>query len=213
MNRFLKIKNERIYNKIVSIGTLSGVVYYLASLFVLGSIREDYSHIRNFVSELGEIDSPHSMVLNFALIISGIMLFLFAYRLHKSISNGEGSKLGPIFLGYFGFAVLIGGLFPCDEGCIELRTLSGYMHAVIGLPVMIANPASFLLFTKRMRLDPNWSSLASFSKVCGIIIIPLFIASATIFPMLDLIGLGQRLTIVFQLLWVSVIAIKLFSLK
>ncbi len=204
-------KNIQTLCRVSAYSILVGVFAYIVAVALLGYLRPGYSHMTNLVSELGETGATYSYVLNITLIFNGLVMMLFAYCLHVTVNRGKGSKIGITLIGYLGLAVFFGGVFPCDKGCVNPETLSGYLHLITGLPVMLALPIGLIIFAKRLNNDKNWRQLSRFSLLIGILLLPLFFASATLFPMLKLSGLGQRIATTFQLLWPTVMAVKMLK--
>jgi len=210
--------DETILNrkKIQIFGALAAiiaVVLYVGSVIILSSLRPGYSHIRQFVSELGETGAPNAIVMDGVFISVGILVIAFSIGLHKGINEGRGSKVGPAFLVILGIAVIGGGLFPCDPGCQTPESLSGIMHIATGLPAIPATILAPLLISRRLKQDSRWKGYDTLSLAAGIVAIPLLIASMTLFPSSGLAGLGQRFALVVQLGWPLVMAIHLLRLS
>jgi len=202
---------RRNASKNISIGVILGVFSYIFSVIILGSIKPDYSHIRDLVSELGETGSPFNFILNISLVFSGLVLIGLGIELHKEISkNSTKHRIGYICLALFGLSVICGGLFPCDKGCTEPVTISGYLHAITGIPAMITAPLSFVLIGLQMEKNQQWKSLYPIIFWGGILSIPAMILSATVFPYYGLTGLGQRIAGSFQLLIPVFLSLRLY---
>lgn len=191
-------------------GILSPIVYIIA--VTLGGILDPtYSHIQKTVSELVQQGAPNRDLLNGVLIIYNLLLIPFAFGLYMSLKKGWASKIvlvALIITAVLGTAVT--AFFPLDEGGQSV-TFTGMMHlAVVGLVV----PCTFafeLGFWKSTRKDERWKKYGVFSLAIFIITLLSGIATAA-FVASDYRGILERITIGSTLLWVEVLAIKLYLL-
>ena len=61
--------------KILTLGGLMGPILFTITILVSAYLRTDYSHMHNFVSELGATNTPNEQLMNFAgFIISGLLI-------------------------------------------------------------------------------------------------------------------------------------------
>jgi hypothetical membrane protein len=206
-------KNERLvlFRKFSAYSILGSIFLYIGSIIISGFLKPDYRHLRNYISELGETGYSYSYILNYSLIVTGFFLVLFAYAMHISIKKEKYSIIPFLSLLYFGLSMVAGGVFPCDKGCINPVTFSGYMHIYSGAPLLILNPFAFYLFAKRMENDTLWKIKATFSKRIAFILLILYFLSF-LFPNFNLAGLGQRLTVLPIILWLYVMAAHLLRI-
>src|SRR5262245_13054799 len=97
----------------------------------LGALDPEYSHVRQYISELGEAGRPYVELFTAWSVLYGLLLAPFAIALRRGMRGGKGSWLGPgAFLAVAGLSVL-GGIFPCDPGC-EGRTVGARVHLLTG---------------------------------------------------------------------------------
>jgi len=101
--------------RLLAICGITGPILYTIVVIVLGLLRPDYDHVMQSMSELGEVGSSNAIIMNtagFALL--GVLMIAFAFGLHRDISGGNGSKIGPALVALSGTALVITGIFPCD---------------------------------------------------------------------------------------------------
>ncbi|MDN5215841.1 DUF998 domain-containing protein [Fulvivirgaceae bacterium BMA12] len=202
---------QSTFLKLISLSIILGVVGYLVLVIYLGNLKPGYSHLTDLVSELGEKGSFRGYWLNAVLMWSGSSLILFGVLLNRLLPPGRFGKWGPVFISAFGGSVLAGGLFPCDPGCIAPVSLSGHLHAILGLPAMLTVPLGFILVSFRMKESSHWHNLALFIRVSGFLTLPLMIIGSSVFPALGLMGLGQRIPLLFQLGVPLIMAVRLYK--
>ncbi len=199
------------FRKFSAYSILGSILLYIGSIIISGFLKPEYSHLRDAISELGETGYSYAYILNYSLVVTGFFVVFFAYALHISIKQEKYSIIPFISLLYFGLSLVAGGLFPCDKGCINPVTFSGYVHIYSGTPNLILNPLAYYLFAKRMENDTRWKIKASISKRAAFILILLYLLSF-LFPIINLAGLGQRLTVVPIILWLYVMAVHLLRI-
>jgi len=191
-------------------GILSPIIY-LITLILGGILDPSYSHIQKTVSELVEQGAPNRDLLNVMLVIYNLLLIPFAVGLYMGLKKGWARSVVLVALvltGVLGTAVTV--FFPLDAGGQSV-TLTGALHlAVVGL-VVPATFAFMLAFWRSARKDERWKKYGFFSL--AIFVITLISGLATVaFVTSDFRGLVERITIGSTLVWVEVLAIKLYSL-
>ena len=71
---------------------------FASVIVVAGSLRPAYSHISQFMSDLGY--GPNAILQNLNFILTGMLVAAFSYGLHKG--HPPGSRKGPAFVTAFG---------------------------------------------------------------------------------------------------------------
>jgi len=104
---------------------LSGIlapIIFTAVVIILAALRPDYSHVSQTISELGERGGgPNAIVMKTAgFMLPGLLFIAFAIGLHRGISRGRGSRIGPILLGIFGGGLVGSGIFSTDPNPFSL---------------------------------------------------------------------------------------------
>ena len=183
---------------------------------VSGFIYEGYSHVTQAVSELGGVEAQYPLLQNANFFVMAVLFIAFAFGLHRGIGGGSGSILGPVLVGGFGFSAALGNAFlPCDPGC-EFQTLTGTLHNLTGLGGFISAIAGIFVISRRIKRDPDWQSIYSFSWIAGIAVLftlLLWIGIAKAAEVDSLNGLLQRLFVLAWFVWVEVMALRLFRIS
>ncbi len=197
---------------LTALGVIVAVILYIFTVIVLGSLRPGYNHLTQYISELGEVGASNAIILNSVLILDGLLIIAFAFGLHRGISEGKRSWIGPALVAVFGVGLVGGGIFPCGPGCAP-ESSQTIMHNLAGFPALVAIIFAPLIISRRLKRDSRWKGYDTFSLVIGIAAIPLIIANFTVFPSIGFAGLGQRLVLVVQLGWYIVMAIGLLRIS
>jgi hypothetical protein len=188
---------------------------YTAAAFAAGLRDPHFSHLKNFVSELGATGAPGAGVMNFAGFLPyGILMMLFALGIHRGMRPDAGGWLGPSVLGLYGLAYVALAFAPCDPGCQASTppSLHHQLHFLLGDIIFLAIVVGPFALYSRLVKDPRWRSLAT-----ATLLLP---ASAWLILDLSLLGnmLGvagavrQRVWLLLLFLWIELAAIRLLRL-
>jgi sulfite exporter TauE/SafE len=205
----MKISNGKI-QALALCGILSPIVY-VVTVALGGILDPSYSHIGKTVSELVEMGAPNRDLLNVLLVVYNVLIIPFAVGLYFGLKKGVTRSLVLVALvltGIFGTAVTV--FFPLDAAGQSV-TFTGMMHlVVVGLVV----PCTFVFmlgFWDSGRKDESWGKLGLFSIAVFVVTLISGIATAA-FVNSDYRGLLERITIGSTLVWIEVVAIKLYTI-
>lgn len=190
-------------------GIMAGVLQLGTTLFV-GALTPGYSHLSQFLSELGASGAPHESLMNLAGILpSGLLTVAFAAGVFKRTDPSAMAVAGCLLLVMAGIGRALAGLFPCDPGCTFPPTsLSAAIHNVAGMTALwsgVFAPLAFSVAAKRSR--HRWIFLASL--VCGLIGIGAMAAGFWLGREAPIIGLLQRIVLMSSYGWVAVFGVWL----
>ena len=189
-------------------GILSPIIYVI-TVAIGGFLDPSYSHVGKTVSELVERGAPNRDSLNIMLVVYNLLIIPFAVGLYFNLKRGWSRSLvlvTMVLTGILGSVVTV--FFPLDAAGQSV-TFTGMMHlVVVGLVV----PCTFVFmlgFWNSARRDPRWGKFDLFSVVVFAVTLVSGIATAT-FVNSDIRGLLERITIGSTLLWIEVVALKLY---
>lgn len=189
---------------------LASIFSYYAAMIYLGSINPGYSHLTEYVSELGKPHLPSHGLLNSALLFLGISFACFAYALKQVFADSEYARPASLWTFVFALTLFVEGLFPCEgTSCTEPSTFSGYMHIIAGLPAIFAAPLANYRIAQAVQSSPHFLHLAALLMWLAKLGIVAIIISVVIFPLLGLSGLGQRVGVAFIFSIPVIVAFKL----
>lgn len=189
-----------------------GPALYTIVMIVIGFIRSGYNPITQHMSELGEVGGPNAPIMNIAgFITSGLLMIAFALGLHRGISEGKGSKIGPASVALAGTGAVLIGIFPFDPTAL-FPSLTGIMHIVSVIILSAGLVIAPFAISRRIKHDPQWGSYRLYCLATGLVTV---FVGAVFFSMVlkDWSGLLQRVSLEVPLLWIEVMAIKLLLLS
>lgn len=197
--------------------SLCGIVapaFFVLMVVIAGMRYPGYSHLTQAISELSGVDAPNPLIQNVNFFITGILITAFALGLYRDLDGDERSALGATLLGVFGVVSVAHAFLPCDAGCEFVSTV-GSVHNVTGLAGFLSAIAGVFLISRRFGADPNWESYRAYSvitAVAGLASLVLWIALAKAARIQIMNGLLQRVFAGTILLWIEVMAVRLFVL-
>jgi hypothetical membrane protein len=204
--------------RLLAISGIIAPIFYASLAITMGLIKTGYSHRTMMMSILGGVGGLRGFVFNIGVTLTGLLLIAFAIGLHRGISEGRGSKVGPLLIVLAGAGMMGAGIFHCDSGCANVlsRTFTGIMHTVSAFIAGLCLAISPFVVFPRIRRDRLWGNLKWYTLATGILAnIPgliFWISLATIrIPAWE--GLIQRLGLAIPLLWVEVMSIQLLRLS
>jgi hypothetical protein len=139
-------------------------------------------------------------VLNF--ILFGLLVIAFAVGLHRRVS-GRAAKIGTGLLMLAGVALVLSG-FKTDPDLLATgpQTLSGWIHGLAFLLLILSLLATFFLMGWGLRKDPLWRSYGWYSLATGIVFVVGFFIPGQI---------GTYIFLTVVLVWKFFMALRLRS--
>ena len=111
----------------------------------------------------------------------GVLTVLFALGLRRAVQDSGWKRLGIAALLVFGFGFIFGSA-PCDCLPGQPLTLSGQIHNMASLALLIATLPMSLLMGLAYRRDDRWRRYAWYSIITGILAPVLFVTANALPP-------------------------------
>ena len=145
----------RSANSLIAMCGMVAPVLFALAVIVLGFVREDYNHISQTISDLGEIGSPNMAGQNVNFISTGLLILALSFGLYRGTGPGERVKVGSLLVSVIGLGVAAAGVFPDDSSCPSpgCNSLAANGHAVAGFMVFPLIPFAILLFARGLGRD------------------------------------------------------------
>lgn len=179
------IRTVAFWSAVVGYGLL--VVMVVAG----GAAWPGYSHVGQFISELGATGAPHARLVNFgAFLPIGLLISLFAILAMLIPPCGVLRTLG--FLGIIVFATGYTGaaFFPCDFGCDPVKpdpSSSQRLHFLFGTAGYLIAAPTLVALALAARTWPGGRLLFPLGLVCAAV------SGLALFAMVPpMEGLAQR---------------------
>jgi hypothetical membrane protein len=201
----------RISQKIFAICGIISPFIFAILIIIAGLLRPEYSHLVNFVSELGAVGASNAIIQRINFLLVGTLIVLFTIGLHKGITKGKGSIIGPLLIAIFGFSAVVSGIFSTDP--IQPGSFSDIMHSAASAIGSIAAIIAFFIISERLEKDLLWKKYRYFSILIAIVAILVSVVGGGLLGALGVPGLSQRLYMTMLFLWIEVMAIHLFQIS
>jgi hypothetical membrane protein len=200
------------------IGNLCGIlapVLWAGAIIFCGSLRPQYSHLTQYISELGERGSSTELLIRYAgFVPTGLMHVAFAVFLYAVFKGYRLAAIAALLLAVNGLARIGAGIFPCEVGCAGPRLLlSQKLHSLssgIGFFALIGAAILWGIFLRRYQRF-RWLGLYSVgSGILGLVFLVMMLLDG---ELRTNTGLYERLSTGVLSLWVLVFAVQLWWLK
>lgn len=188
---------------------LSAVLLAFVVTVIGGALRPDYSHVSQYVSELGELGAVHASVVNaFGFVPIGVLVMLFLILAQRSLPRSIAARIGSLCMSAVGAAYLAAAVFPCEPGCPPSGSASQAVHSLFGVLEYTGATAGALFLSVAFRRDERWRSLVPYSRVVALTVGIAFLAmsSSQLEPYR---GLFQRMAEMAIFFWIALVSVFL----
>jgi len=197
---------------------LSGMlapVLWAAAIIVCGAMRPEYSHVRQFISELGERGSSTELVMRYAAFVpTGLMHVAFSAFLFSAFRGKGLAAIAATLLAVNGISRIGAGMFPCAAGCAGPRLLlSQQLHSISAFVGFVAFIGAALLWGVVLGRAGDFRVLSRCSMAAGILglIFALLMSSSS--EQRVATGLYERLSSGVLSAWLFVFAARLWRTR
>jgi hypothetical membrane protein len=198
--------------KFLSLAGVIGPVLFISITVICGSLRPDYSHISQFISELGATESPNAQLMNFVgFIPTGLMIAAFGASLYLQFPKHLLTRIGSIFITVFGLGIVVGGTFSCDIGCPREGSIENNIHDMVSGPIFLLGIIGILLNGISFRRQTSFRSIWVYSAVSALLAFVFMVALVNSIESYTTTGLWQRLLLVTIFLWCGIVGMKLYK--
>ncbi len=198
--------------RILALGGVTGPVLFSVVVLVCGALRPGYSHLQDFISELGVAGTPYASFMNYAgFVPGGLMLAAFGVALMFSLPRSRLARLAAVLVTTFGIGIAASGLISCDRGCPQGQgSLENVVHNTIAPISFVCLIAAMAILGLRFRKSPAWRRLWLFSLVASAIALCLLVLLAGSLDSRVLTGLWQRLLLAVLFSWCAIVGVEAF---
>lgn len=199
------------HTHMLSVCGIVAPVSYTIVVVILGFLWSGYSHVTQAISELGGPGAPNAIIMNAAgFALTGILITAFAWGLNLGINEGSSPKTGPALLAVYGIGMLAIAFLPWDQ--TNLASSTTIMHSLVSWTHWIAITFAILVIARMFKNDPQWRSYRVYSLSTGLVTAVLILIYAFV-GIEGYDGALQRIIVGAQMLWIEIMAIKLFRLS
>ncbi len=192
---------------------MAAPVLWAASIVACAALRPGYSHVTQYISELGERGSPTELLMRYTgFVPTGLLHVAFAVALCATFRRSPPAVIAATLLAVNGLARAAAGFFPCEPGCAgTAATFAQRLHSISATIGFLALIGSVSLWSVLFRHHPAVRDLAVYSAASaavGLVFLALMAWSAE--PGTAR-GLYERFSSGALSLWVFVFAIRLWK--
>ncbi|HPH34228.1 MAG TPA: DUF998 domain-containing protein [Methanoregulaceae archaeon] len=186
---------------------MAAPLLFAVTTVAIGLATPGYDPVTQLVSELGIPGTPYATAMNsVGLIMTGILISVFASAVHSVLSGGWKGALGAVLVAVAGISFVAMGIFHCDKGCIP-TTSGGSLHLLFGMVALAAGLSAALLFSLVKARERGWNGYWQYSLFTGVLIL-VMLPLLLLHP--DKAGLVQRILIGLIFLWMEVLALRAY---
>jgi hypothetical membrane protein len=187
--------------RLSALTALACFIVMALTVVVAGALTPGYSHVSQFISELGARGSPQEWGVRLAgFLPSGVLLLAFCWFAYAALPRSSGTTLGLVGLALYAAGYLVAAAYPCDLGCRpDKPSTSQLIHNAGGLLGYLLAPAFLLALARAAHAWPSAARLAVAGyAAAGLALVGLL----TLSPTSSTAGLSQRLLEFAVLAWV-----------
>ena len=189
-------------------GILSPVLW-LSFIGIAGAMRPEFSHITNYISELGEHGSSTEFMMRIAAFgFTGFLYPCFALALLATFRDGWQSMVAAGLIALDGMGRMGAGIFACDPGCggVSMGQELHHTFATVGFLSGVLSAIAWGLVFRRLGWPPliAWYSVAS-----GTLALILLVLMTWPGNPVHAVGLFEHLATAVLSLWILVFAVRL----
>jgi hypothetical membrane protein len=205
---------RKTVSRVLNAAGIVAPVLWVAALVYIGSLRPEYSHYRQYVSELAARGTPTQHLMQVAgFLLPGLMVVAFGVFVGLS-AHTKLAGSGAALLIVSGLARIVAGVFPLDACCTAMApSFSERVHNAAGAAYVLAMGAAVLVWCavaeRTFRTRAHWFRWYSLATLVAAITLPLWLIRFGIDP--ANVGLFQRASFALLNLWILIFAVIVWS--
>jgi hypothetical protein len=198
-------------SRIAALCGFAAIALALVTTLAGGAARPGYSHVSQYISELGETGAVNgALVSALGFAPTGIAMLLFLALAAPSLPRARGTALGLACFAGAGVAYVVSALARCDAGCPSSGAISTRqaIHNAFGVYEYLGAFAGLLLLGAAFRRSKRWQKSARACFFCAGLVGAGF--AAMLMPSLAPVrGAAQRVAELGVFLWIGIVGVAL----
>ena len=140
-------------------------------IYGLGAAMPGYSARTDFISEIGALQAPYSLLMNVVGTgLVGLMMILVSLPMSRCLSPMRGGRISAALIGISGVAFLGVAMFPCNPGCdLDPLGMRMALHVAAGTIATGAEVAAPLAFGLGQFRQPRARALGRAALLIGLV--------------------------------------------
>ena len=188
----------------------TGPLILVAMDLVAALTQPKYSLVHDSISALALTSVGWIQTTGFMLI--GLLIEAFTAGLFLNIKRRRGFGFGIALLAFFGFGMLVLGVFHINAVGTP-ATFYSRIHITAAYSVLGLFPIALALMFSSIKNDPRWSALFPYTVIAAVF--ALAVAAGRLFlpAGFSRFGLYERIMVLNAISWLEVFAIRLLHLS
>ena len=188
----------------------TGPPIFVAMDLVAALTQPKYSLVHDSISALALTSVGWIQTTGFMLI--GLLIEAFTAGLFLNIKRRRGFGFGIALLAFFGFGMLVLGVFHINAVGTP-ATFYSRIHITAAYSVLGLFPIALALMFSSIKNDPRWSALFPYTVIAAVF--ALAVAAGRLFlpAGFSRFGLYERIMVLNAISWLEVFAIRLLHLS
>lgn len=145
---------------------------YLVTIVGGGAAYPGYSHIAQYISELGATGAPHARLVSLGGFGgAGVLMGVYAVTAFLALPRSVASAAGFALILLFAVGFVLTGVYPCDAGCrFDAPSQSQMLHNLWGGISYMTAPLALVLLGVASRRWPGGNFLPPLGVVSAAIV-------------------------------------------
>ena len=204
---------QRTVARLLNAAGIAAPVLWVVTLIYAGSVRPEYNHFRQYISELAARGTPTQHLMQVAgFVLPGLMIVAFGLLVGLS-ARTKLAAAGAALLIVSGLARIAAGLFPLACCAADAPSFSERLHNTAGATYVATAIAAVLVWCavgeRTFRTRAHWFRWYSLVTFVTTLTLPLWLIRFGTDP--ANVGLFQRASFGVLNLWVLVFAVVVWS--
>jgi Protein of unknown function (DUF998) len=180
---------------------LAAALIVLLMSLLAGIATPGYSHVSQFISELGASKTAYEYPVRFmGFLPAGVALMAFCWFAQRSLPRTPHTSIAFVALAIYAAGYCVATVFPCDPGCRpQFPSLSQIVHNMVGGFGYLLAPAFLGTFALQSR---SWPGAARLTVIGFIATFIALVGLLTMSPSSPYVGISQRAIEAAVLGWV-----------
>jgi hypothetical membrane protein len=194
----------------LALAGILGPLLFTVLVILQGLLIPPYSHVSQPISALEAWPTGWIQRLNFW--VTAFQIIAFTYALHLGVQPARHGATGVPLLVLGGVGLVLAGLFPwVMVNGVPTETAA---HVVGAITTFAPTALGWLMLGRRMKADPRWRDVSTYTMATGMTMLVLFIALGAFAindgtPLHPWAGLLQRVLCAVWFTLLIVLAIRL----
>ncbi len=139
---------------------------------VFGALTPGYSHIGQYISELGAVDAPYGGLVSLGTFLpAGVLAVLTCLALMTRVPPTRAARLGLAMVALIGVSWIVAAFAPCDAGCPAEGSPRQAIHNLAGAIGYLGGGAGFLILAGALRAAGASATRVMLTSGCGVLLV------------------------------------------